>query len=95
MTRLWGWIAAAFGFLLAALLFVAGQRDRARETARRAQREAQAREAISDAERAVERARAQAREKSSEVQREHDDHKSAGTRPAVFGDQRLHHRRDD
>lgn len=81
MARPWGWVAAAFGLLVAALLFVIGQRDRARETARRARHEAQAREAISDAERAVERARAQAREKASEVQ--HDaDQRPSDSRPS-------------
>lgn len=33
--------------------------------------------------------REKAREDSQHVQREHDQHKSAGTRPAMFGDPRL------
>lgn len=72
MSKLWGWVVAAFGLLGAALLHVAGQRDRAKEAAARAKAEAKSREAVREAERAIDKARAEARTRSSEVQRESD-----------------------
>ena len=73
MHRLWTFIAAAFGLLAAALLFVAGQRNRAREALARTRAEARGREAVIEAERAIDHARALAREKAQEVQREADE----------------------
>lgn len=76
MSSLWAKVSGALvmivGLLGAALLFVSGQRDRAKEATSRAKAEAQSRSAVLDAERAIDRARAQAREQSSEVQREAD-----------------------
>lgn len=72
MSRLYGWIAAAFALMGAALLYVAGQRDRAREAATRAKAEAQGRKAVQEAERTITRLKAQAREQSAEVQREQE-----------------------
>lgn len=77
MSKLWGWVVAAFGMLGAALLFVAGQRNRAREAAARAKAEAKGREIAQEVERAIDRARTQARTQSKETQREADE------RPAV------------
>lgn len=81
MTKLWAWIAAAFGLMGAALLYVSGQRDRAREAASRAKAESKSKGAIIDAERAIDRARTQARTQSEETQRNADDRPS-GTRPS-------------
>ena len=81
MSKLWGWVVAAFGMLGAALLYVAGQRDRAKEAASRAKAEAKGREIVQEVERAIDRARAQARTQSKETQREADD-RSSGTRPS-------------
>lgn len=72
MSRLYGWIAAAFALMGAALLYVAGQRDRAKEAATRAKAEAQGRKAVQEAERTITRVKAQAREQSAEVQREQE-----------------------
>lgn len=80
MSRLWPIVLMVIGLLGAALLFVAGQRNRAREAAARARAEAKSREAVMEAERAIDNARAQAREKTEEVQREADD-RPTGTRP--------------
>jgi Flp pilus assembly protein TadB len=84
MSSLWAKLSGALvmivGLLGAALLFVSGQRDRAKEATSRAKAEAQSKSAVLDAERAIDRARAQARESSQEVQREADQRPTA-TRP--------------
>lgn len=94
MSKLWTLIGGLFALMAAALLYVTGQRDRAQELSDRAKRDAEARQAMIDAERAIARAKAEAHKKAIEVQREHDKHKEAGTRPEFFGDSRLHYRRD-
>ena len=81
MGRIWGWVVAAFGMLGAALLYVAGQRNRAREAAARAKAEAKGREIVQEVERAIDRARTQARERTAEEQRNANDRPS-GTRPS-------------
>lgn len=83
MTRIWGWVVAGFGLLGAALLFVAGQRNRARESAARAKAEAKGREIVQEVEREIDKAKAQAREKSQEVQREADE-RPEGERPKGY-----------
>lgn len=99
LSSLWSKIAGALalvaGLLGAALLYTSGQRDRAREAATRAKAEAQSKSAVLEAERAIDQARARARQESQEVQRENDQHQSAGTRPSMFGDRRLHDRQND
>lgn len=77
MTKLWAWVAAAFGLMGAALLYVSGQRDRAREAASRAKAEAKSKSAIIDVERAIDAARAQARKQSTETQREAEERPAA------------------
>ncbi len=72
MSRLWGWVAAAFAILGAALLYMMGQRDRAREQTKRAKVSLQASEASREVDVAARKARAQARTESAEVQREAD-----------------------
>lgn len=94
MVRLWGFIAVAFALMGAALLYMTGQRDKAREVAAKARADAQLREALLEAERAIGNARAGVRNEASENQREQDIQKSSGTRPDRFGDQRLHNRQD-
>jgi len=80
LNKLWGWIAAAFGLLVALLLFVIGQRDKARAKADKVSIELQAREAMQDAERATSKAREQARSKAAEQQRNADE-RNEETRP--------------
>lgn len=80
VTKLWAWVAAAFGLMGAALLYVSGQRDRAREAASRAKAEAKSKSAIIDVERAIDAARAQARTQSKETQREAEE-RPADERP--------------
>lgn len=99
MSSLWakftGALVMIIGLLGAALLYTGGQRDRAKEAASRAKAEAKSKSAVLEAERAIDQARAEARESSQEVQRENDQHQSAGTRPSMFGDRRLHDRQND
>jgi len=73
MSRLWGWIAAAFAILAAALLYMRGQRDKAREHVKQARVNLQASEASREVDAAARKAQAQARTDSAEVQREADD----------------------
>ncbi|MGM0783885.1 MAG: hypothetical protein ACQEUM_07220 [Pseudomonadota bacterium] len=73
MSRLWGWIAAAFAVMAAALLYMTGQRDKAKEQAKQARVSLQASEAARDVDAAARKAQTQAREKTAEVQREDDD----------------------
>lgn len=85
MSNLWGRVVGALvmiiGLLGAALLFVGGQRDRAKEAASRAKAEAKSKSAVLDAERAIDQARATARQKSTEVQNEANERPS-GKRPS-------------
>ncbi len=90
-----GALVAVIGLLGAALLYTSGQRDRAKEAASRAKAEVKSKSAVLEAERAIDNARAQARTESQGVQRENDQHQSAGTRPSMFGDRRLHDRQND
>lgn len=92
MSRLWGWVVAAFAALGAALLYVAGQRDRAREAAEVAQARAHNVETARIAEQAITQAKADAYIEAQEVEREQMEHQAAGTRPKWFGDGRM---RDD
>lgn len=84
-STIWSKVAGALvmivGLLGAALLFVGGQRDRAKEAASRAKAEAKSKSAVLEAERSIDKVRAQAREQSSEVQREADQ-RPKGQRPS-------------
>jgi len=80
MSRLWGWVVAAFAILGAALLLVIGQRDKARETANRARVAVKTSEASRQADHAARKAQEAARQQSQEVQREADE-RDSGTRP--------------
>lgn len=71
--KLWGWVLAAFGFLASVILFVAGQRDRAKEAAERAKAEAAGKDAVLRVERLMDEQRAAARAKSDQVEREHEE----------------------
>lgn len=81
MSRLWGWVVAAFTFLGAALLLVIGQRNKAREQVKRARVAAKTSEANREADAAARRAQEAARAQSAGVQREADD-RDSGTRPS-------------
>ena len=84
MSGIWakavGVLVMIIGMMGAALLFVSGQRDRAKEATSRAKAEAQSKSAVLDAERDIDNARAQAREKSQGVQREAEN-RPADKRP--------------
>lgn len=67
-----GFLVMIIGLLGAALLYIGGQRDRAKEAASRAKAEAKSKSAVLEAERAIDDVRAQVREKSAEKQREAD-----------------------
>lgn len=73
MSRLWGWVAAGFGFMVAALLLVAGQRDKARAKAKQARVDLQASQANREADTVARQAQEKARQEAAEVQREADD----------------------
>lgn len=80
LNKLWGWVVAAFGIMAAVLLFVIGQRDKARNQAQKTAIDLQAREAMQDVERAADRAREQARSNAAEQQRSADE-RTKETRP--------------
>lgn len=71
--NLWGWVAAAFGFLGAALLFVMGQRDKAKQKAERATANAKGKHAALELERRTAEKQAAARRTSNEVKRENEN----------------------
>ncbi|MDI5890618.1 hypothetical protein [Halomonas rhizosphaerae] len=81
MSRLWGWIAAGFAILAAGLLYMTGQRDKAREQAKQARVSLQASQASREVDAAARKAQEQARTESAEVQREADD-RPEGQRPS-------------
>ena len=81
MNRLWGWIVAAFAILGAALLYMVGQRNKAREAAKRARVAVQTSEANRQADHAARKAQEAARAQSKEVQSEADE-RDSGTRPS-------------
>lgn len=80
MNKLWSIIVAAFGLLGAALLYVAGQRDRAREKTKQARVALQVSEASREIDNTARKAQEQARQKAAETQREADE-RPTGTRP--------------
>ena len=90
MSRIYGWIAAAFALMGAALLYVAGQRDRAREATEVAQARANNVKTARIAEQAIAQAKADAHIEAQEIEREQMEYQAAGTRPKWFGDSRLH-----
>lgn len=79
-SRLWGWVAAAGGILLAALFFVIGQRDRAKAKVKQVRAQKATVEVTQEVERATAKAQAAAREKANETRREHEA-RPAGKRP--------------
>lgn len=66
-------LVAAIGFLVAGLLFVVGQRDKARAKVKQVQVEKATVEANQALERTVSRVQADARKTSQETRREHED----------------------
>lgn len=73
MSRLWPWLIAGLGFLVAALLLVTGQRDKAREQLKSTRVALQSSEASREVDATARKAQQQAREESAEVQREADE----------------------
>ena len=81
MSRLYGWIAFAFSLLGAALLYMVGQRDKARQKAREARVEREAVEAARDVEASISKAKQAAREESEHARKERES-RPVGTRPS-------------
>ena len=81
MSRLWAWLAVGVGLLLAALMLVIGQRDRAREKAKQARVNLQSSEASRAVDATARKAQEAARAQSKETQREADK-RDSGTRPS-------------
>jgi len=81
VSRLWGWVVAAFAILGSALLYMVGQRSKARETAKLARVAVQTSEANRKSDAAARKAQEAARAQSKEVQREADE-RDSGTRPS-------------
>ena len=73
MTRVWAWLVAALGIITAALLYMTGQRNKAREQVKAARVNLQASEASREVDATARKAQEQARTKSAEVQREADE----------------------
>ena len=73
MTRVWAWLVAALGIITAALLYMTGQRDKAREQAKAARVNLQASEATREVDATARKAQEQARDSAQEVQREADE----------------------
>lgn len=88
-------IAGIFVLLLGAIGVLFKQRNNARQKAGTAERKAEQVTAVREKEREIDQARASAQKSSNEVQRENEQHQSAGTRPSMFGDRRLHDRQND
>lgn len=72
MNTLWGWIAAAGAALVAALLFVSGQRDRAREKMEQAKGKAQAEKRTREREQEIDEHATEARRTTEDQTREND-----------------------
>lgn len=88
MSRLWGWIAALFAAMGAALLYVAGQRDRAREATEVAKAQTKSVEAARDKENEIRDAVAKQQSESAQVEADYLARRASGDRPRVFGDVR-------
>lgn len=73
-------LVAALGFLLAGLLFVIGQRDKARAKVKEVQTAKATVEANQELERTIHKVQAEARKQSQETRREHEE-RPAGKRP--------------
>lgn len=80
LSSLKGWFAAAGALLLAALLFVVGQRDKARAKVKQVKVQKETVEATREVERATTKAQAAAREKTNATRKAHEKRPS-GERP--------------
>lgn len=81
MGRVTAWLVAALGILSAVLLYVVGQRDKARDKAKAARVSLQVSEASREVDATARKAQEGARKQSAEVQREADD-RPAAERPS-------------
>lgn len=85
MARLWRWLSTGLGIassmLVAALLYVSRQRDRAEHRAGNAEHRADSTDRARETDRRIDERRAEAREQSAETQREAEE-RPAGTRPS-------------
>lgn len=82
-------IAGVIALLVGALGVLLKQRNSARKQADDNAMAARQERARREQEQRIAANREKAREESQHVQRENDQHQSAGTRPDVFGDPRL------
>src|SRR5690554_3072276 len=73
VTRIWAWLVAALGIITAALLYMTGQRDKAKAQAKQAKVALRASEASRDVDTAARKAQEQARDSAQEAQREADE----------------------
>lgn len=81
MSRLRGWVVAAFALLVAVLFAVVGQRDKAREKTKQARVALQVSEASREIDNTARKAQEQARQKAAETQREAEE-RPADKRPS-------------
>ena len=96
ITKIKAFIAWVAGTMLVGLLALSTILKRQRDAAREAKREAERRAAVEEADallhQEIARRRAEAREQANENETQQQKQKTAGTRPDLFGDDRL---RDD
>ncbi|MGP9796183.1 hypothetical protein ACT3UJ_02310 [Halomonas sp. 86] len=82
-------IGGIFVLLIGALGVLLKQRNNARQQAKDNAQTASVERQRREQEQRISVAKEKAREDAAHVQRENEQHKSAGTRPALFGDPRL------
>lgn len=73
MSRVWAWLVAALGILAAALLYMTGQRNKARREVKKAKTSLAASELSREVDATARKAQEQARTRAKEVQSEDDD----------------------
>lgn len=77
INKLWGWLAAAGAAMLAALYYMAGQRDKARSNERQARNERQMSESARATENKIREAQQQARANAVETEKQRDERPKA------------------
>ncbi|RUR48809.1 hypothetical protein [Vreelandella populi] len=87
-------IIGLFVMLIGGLGVLFTQRNTARKKADDANRTAAYERAAREMEQRINTSQQKAREEAQHVQRENEQHQSAGTRPDAFGDSRLHDRQN-
>ena len=72
-SKLWGWVAAAFMFLVAGLFLVIGQRDKAKRMEEKAKAKTVAVEKTRKTENSIREAQEQAREKTVQIEEKRNE----------------------